>query len=95
VGIDRTTVRLKITASNGLGSSTAPVVGEGEVKAAALFTEERWVAPSKASLHVFVPQPAAASALQNVAAEIGKPRGDAAIEWFEDPTAGRPTHIMS
>src|SRR5580658_3657895 len=33
-------VRLKITASNGLGSSTAQVVGEGEVKAGALFTVE-------------------------------------------------------
>jgi hypothetical protein len=86
---------LKITASSGLGSSTAQVVGEGEVKAGGLFRVERWVAPSKASLHVFVPPPAPASVVQAVAAEIGKLRGDAAIDWLEDPTAGRPTHILS
>jgi len=88
-------VRLKITASSGLGSSTAQVVGEGEVEAGGLFTVERWVSPSKASLHVFVPPPAPASVVQAVAAEIGKLRGDAAIDWLEDPTAGRPTHILS
>jgi hypothetical protein len=88
-------VRLKITGSSGFGSSTAQVVGEGEVKAGNLFTVERWVAPSKASLHVFAPPPAQASMVQKVAAEIGKLRGEAAIDWLEDPTAGRPTHILS
>jgi hypothetical protein len=94
-------VRLKITASNGLGSSTAQVVGEGraagegKVDAGAMFTVERWVAPSKASLRVFIPPAAAAAAVRQVAAEMGKLRGDASIEWLDDPTAARPTHIMS
>ncbi len=89
------TVRLKITASNGLGSSTAEVDGEGQVKAGDLFTVERWVEPSKASLKVFVPPAAPPATVQHVVAEVGKLHDDPAVKWLADPTAGSPTHIMS
>jgi hypothetical protein len=88
-------VRLKVTASNGLGSSTAGIVGEGEVASGALLTVERWVAPPKASLRVFIPPPAPPAMLEKIAAEVGKLHDDPAIEWLADPTAGVPAHIMS
>jgi hypothetical protein len=53
------------------------------------------VVPARAGLRVSIPKPAPASALDRAVAEFGKLRGDAAIEWIEDPTAGAPTHVVS
>ena len=88
-------VRLKITAANELGASTAQIVGEGAVKPGDLFSVERWVTPSKASLRVYLPPAAPADTVQKTVTAAGKLRSDAAIEWLADPTAGTPTHIMS
>jgi hypothetical protein len=33
--------------------------------------------------------------VERAAAEFGKLRGDPAIDWLDDPTAGAPTHIVS
>ncbi|HEV3331643.1 MAG TPA: caspase family protein [Bryobacteraceae bacterium] len=88
-------VRLKITAAVDLGSSTAQVVGEGAVKAGDLFSVERWVTPSKATMRIFLPPAAAADTVRKTVTEVGKLRADTAIEWLADPTAGTPTRIMS
>jgi hypothetical protein len=88
-------VELKITAASELGSSTAQIIGKGAVKPGDLFSVERWVTPSKASLKVFLPPAAPAETVQKTAAEIGKLRSDSGIEWLDDPTVGQPTHIMS
>lgn len=88
-------VELKITAASGLGSSTAQIVGQGAVKPGDLFSVERWVTPAKASLKVFLPPAAPAVVIRQTAAEIGKLRSDSGIEWLDDPTVGKPTHVMS
>ncbi len=87
--------RLKVMASNGLGSSTAEVIGEGQVKPGDLFTVESWVTPPKASLRVFIPPSAPGAVVEKTAAEIGKLHDDPAIEWLADSTSGTPTRIMS
>jgi len=88
-------VRLKITAADALGSSTAQVVGDGAVKAGDLFSVERWVTPSKASLRVFLPPAAPPDTIGKVVAEAVKLKADNSVDWVADPTAGTPTHIMS
>ncbi len=88
-------VRLKITASKDLGSSTAQVVGAGVVKAGDLLSVETWVTPPKANLRVFVPPAAPADVTQKTVAEMGKLRSDSSIQWLNDPTVAQPNEILS
>ena len=88
-------VIVEIVSSEGIGASIARVVGPGSVKPGDVLSLDRWVVPSAAGLRVFIPKPAPAAAVERAAAEFAKLRGDSAIEWIEDPTAGAPTHIVS
>jgi hypothetical protein len=88
-------VTLEIASSEGLGASIAHVVGQGSVKPGDVLALERWVVPAKAGLVVSIPKAAPAAAVERAAAEFGKLRGDPAIEWLDDPSAGAPTHVVS
>jgi len=88
-------VTVEIVSSEGLGGSIAHAIGPGSVKAGDVLELDRWVLPAKAGLRVWMPKPAPETAVERAAAEGGKLREDAAIEWIEDPTAGVPTHIVS
>ncbi|HEX3880910.1 MAG TPA: caspase family protein [Bryobacteraceae bacterium] len=88
-------VELKVTAANALGSSTAQVTGQGAVKVGDLFTVDKWVTPAKANLKIYVPAAAPTDVVRKTAAEMGKLRSDASIEWVTDPTAGQPVNILS
>ena len=86
---------VEIASSEGLNGSIARVVGQGSVKPGDVLALERWVVPAKAGLRVSIPKPAPAAAVERAAAEFGKLRGDPAIDWLDDPTAGTPTHVVS
>jgi hypothetical protein len=88
-------VTVEIASSEGLGGSIAHVVGPGSVKVGDVLTLDRWVVPAKAGLRVSIPKPAPEAAVERAVAEFGKLRGDAAIDWLDDPTAGAPTHVVS
>jgi len=88
-------VTVEIASSEGLGASIAHVVGQGSVKPGDVLALERWVVPAKAGLLVSIPKPAPAATVERAAAEFAKLRGDPAIDWLEDPTAGTPTHVVS
>ena len=88
-------VTVEIVSSDGLGVSIARVVGRGSVKEGDVLALERWVVPATAGLRVSIPKPAPAAAVERAISEFGKLRGDAAIEWIDDPTAGAPTHVVS
>ena len=88
-------VTVEIATSEGLNGSIARVVGQGSVKPGDVLALDRWVVPAKAGLRVSIPKPAPAAAVERAVAEFGKLRGDADIEWIDDPTAGAPTHIVS
>jgi hypothetical protein len=93
--VSQPAVTVEIASSEGLGASIARVVGQGSVKPGDVLTLDRWVVPDKAGLRVAIPAPAPAEAVERAAAEFGKLRGDPAIEWLDDPTAGAPTHVVS
>ncbi|MGP8247582.1 MAG: caspase family protein [Bryobacteraceae bacterium] len=88
-------VTVEIASSEGLAVSIAHVVGQGSVKPGDILALERWVVPAKAGLVVSIPKPAPATAVERAGTEFGKLRGDPAIEWLDDPTAGAPTHVVS
>ena len=86
---------VEIASSEGLAGSIAHVVGQGSVKPGDVLALDRWVVPAKAGLRVSIPKPAPEAAVERAVAEFGKLRGDAAIDWLDDPTAGAPTHVVS
>jgi hypothetical protein len=88
-------VTVEIASSEGLAGSIAHVVGQGSVKVGDVLALDRWVVPAKAGLRVSIPKPAPAAAVERAVAEFGKLRGDASIDWLDDPTAGAPTHVVS
>ncbi len=88
-------VTLEISSSDGIAASIAQIVGPGQVKPGDLLTVDRWVVPQTAALRVYIPKPAARDALLKTAAEVGKLRGDASLQWLDDSTADRPTHVLS
>jgi hypothetical protein len=88
-------VTVEIASSEGLAGSIGHVVGQGSVKVGDVLTLDRWVVPAKAGLRVSIPKPAPAAAVERAVAEFGKLRGDPAIDWLADPTAGAPTHVVS
>ncbi len=88
-------VTVEIASSEGLAGSIAHVVGQGSVKVGDILALDRWVVPAKAGLRVSIPKPAPEAAVERAVAEFGKLRGDAAIDWLDDPTAGAPTHVVS
>ena len=93
--VSQPAVTVEIASSEGLNGSIARVVGQGSVKPGDVLALERWVVPSKAGLRVSIPKPAPAAVVERAAAEFGKLRSDAAIDWLDDPTAGAPTHVVS
>ena len=93
--VSQPAVTVEIATSEGLNGSIARVVGQGSVKPGDVLALERWVVPAKAGLRVSIPKPAPAAAVERAAAEFGKLRGDADIDWLDDPTAGAPTHVVS
>ena len=93
--VSQPAVTVEIASSEGLSGSLARVVGQGSVKPGDVLTLDRWVAPPKAGLRVSIPQAAPAAAVERAAAEFAKLRGDPAIEWIDDPTAGVPDRIVS
>jgi hypothetical protein len=93
--VSQPAVTVEIASSEGLNGSIAHVTGQGSIKPGDVLTLDRWVVPATAGLRVFIPKPAPAAAVERAAAEFGKLRGDAAIDWLDDPTAGAPSHIVS
>jgi hypothetical protein len=93
--VSQPAVAVEIASSDGLNSSIARVVGQGSVKPGDVLALERWVVPAKAGLRVSIPKPAPPAVVERAAAEFGKLRGDPAIDWLDDPTAGAPTHVVS
>jgi hypothetical protein len=93
--VSQPAVTLEIASSEGLSGSIARVVGPGIVKPGDVLTLDRWVVPAKAGLRVSVPKPAPEAAVARAVAEFGKLRGDPAVGWLDDPTAGAPTDVVS
>ena len=93
--VSQPAVTLEIASSEGLSGSIAHIVGQGSVKPGDILTLDRWVVPAQAGLRVSIPKAAPAAAVARAATEFAKLRGDPAIEWIGDPTAGAPTHIVS
>ena len=88
-------VTVEIVSSEGLSGSIAHVVNQGTVKPGDVLMLDRWVVPAKAGLRVSIPKPAPAAAVERAAVEFAKLRGDPAVEWLDDPTAGAPTAVVS
>jgi hypothetical protein len=93
--VSQPAVTVEIASSEGLSGSIAHVVGQGGVKVGDVLTLDRWVVPAKAGLRVSIPKSASEAAVERAAVEFGKLRGDADIDWLDDPTAGAPTHVVS
>lgn len=90
-------VRIRVTAVEGLARCKAKVIqGDGKkIQPGDLFVLDRWVAPNEASLRVWIPPKLAYNELRRVAQELSTLRASGRVQWIEDPTKDRPTHVIS
>lgn len=89
-------VRLRVTAVKGLNSSEAMVV-EGlaaTLKQGDLFAIDRWAAPERADLKVWIPPGVSKSDLASAAQEVAVLRKSTAVDLVDDPTEKTPAYVV-
>lgn len=94
---DGAQVRIRITAVTGLSDSMATLVSGPleSIKAGDLFELDKWVAPDRPTLTVWVPPALAPSdwaSMERTIAELRKKRTD--LTFSTDPTVLAPTHTI-
>ena len=96
---NRPPLEIEITKEVGVALSEAKVVEHGDSKVqidlGELFEVDKWVVPVESMLRVYVPNAAPEATVYRTATEISKLKSDDKIHWLDDPTAGRPTHVMN
>jgi len=89
-------VRLRVTEVKGLDSSDAMVI-EGNaatLKQGDLFVVDRWAAPERADLRVWIPPAVSKSDLARAAQEVVALRQSTSVELVEDPTEQTPAYVV-
>ena len=89
-------VRLRVTAVKGLNSSEAMVV-EGvaaTLKQGDLFAIDRWTAPERADLKVWIPPGVTKSELARAAQEVAALQKSTAVDLVDDPTEQTPAYVV-
>ncbi|MGB7622895.1 MAG: caspase family protein [Terriglobia bacterium] len=95
-GADEKPVRLRVTEVKGLNSSEAMVI-EGNaatLKQGDLFAIDRWAAPERADLKVWIPPGISKSDLARAAQEVAALRHSDNVELVEDPTEQTPAYVV-
>ncbi|HEY1338115.1 MAG TPA: caspase family protein, partial [Bryobacteraceae bacterium] len=90
-------VTIRIASIEGLASSTA-VVKDGSADAVHpgdLFQLDRWVAPDRDTLRVYVGPTLALAQVNAAARAFGGLRGRREVEWVDDPATSEPTHVIA
>lgn len=88
-------ITLVVTRSLGLAGSAARVSPAGaRVKLGDRFQVTKWAAQAEPNLKVFVPPPASAEAVRQMAERLSPLRGDPAVHWVDDPTVESPTDLV-
>ncbi len=91
-------VRLRVEEVTGISRSIARAASEADatvpVSPGDLFRIERWVAPSRAVLRVYLDPPAAASEIRAAARALWPLRHAAGLQWLDDPSLVAPTHVL-
>jgi hypothetical protein len=87
-------VRLRITNVNDLSSSNAVIVEGANVKPGDLFELDKWVAPDREILRVYLGAPAPFEEIRRAAQTVAELRRRALVKLVEDPTEHPPTHIV-
>lgn len=89
-------VRLRVTEVKGLNSSEAMVI-EGSaatLKQGDLFVINRWAAPERADLKVWIPPPISKTDLARAAQEVAALRKSTTVELVDDPTEQTPAYVV-
>jgi hypothetical protein len=89
-------VRLRVTEVKGLNNSEAMVI-EGNaatLKQGDLFAIDRWAAPERADLKVWIPHPVSKSDLARAVQEVAALRQSTTVELVDDPTEQTPAYVV-
>ncbi|MEK6324977.1 MAG: caspase family protein [Acidobacteriota bacterium] len=89
-------VRLRVTEVKGLNSSEAMVI-EGSaatLKQGDLFAIDRWAAPERADLKVWIPPSVSKSELARAAQEVAALRQSTTVDLVDDPTEQTPAYVV-
>jgi hypothetical protein len=89
-------VRLRVTEVKGLNSSEAMVI-EGSaatLKQGDLFVINRWAAPERADLKVWIPPAISKTDLARAAQEVAALRQSTTVELVDDPTEQTPAYVV-
>lgn len=92
------TVKIRVTRVNDLSSSDAALSqpSDGErVQPGDLFVLEKWVAPDRALLHVYIGKGRSRADLDRDIGALAALRKLTKVDWVEDPTVQAPTHRLS
>lgn len=92
VGPGSAPMRIRITKVTGLSSSDAEIVEGAEVKPGDLFEMDKWVAPNRAMLRVFIGPSAPQGEIERAIAAANELHRVGMLD--EDPTERAPTHIV-
>lgn len=84
--------RLRITKVTGLSTSDAILIEGAELKPGDLFLLDKWVAPDRDMLRVFIGPPAPRAQIESAVAAANELRRRGMLD--EDPTAHAPTHVI-
>jgi hypothetical protein len=98
VAPDKPAAKIRITKVNGLGSSDAALSQPNDserVQPGDLFALEKWVAPDRALLHVYVGKGPLRADLDRGIGALAALRKLKSVDWIEDPTVQTPTHRLS
>lgn len=89
-------VRLRVTEVKGLNSSEAIVIGgnAASLRQGDLFVMDRWAAPERADLKVWIPPGVSKSDLARAAQEVAALRKSATIDLVDDPTEKTPAYVV-
>lgn len=89
-------VRVRVTEVKGLNTSEAMVI-EGNaatLKQGDLFVMDRWAAPERADLKVWIPPALGKTDLARVAQEVAALQGSPDVTLIHDPTEETPTYVV-
>ncbi len=89
-------IRLRVTDVKGLNTSEAMVI-EGRadaIRPGDLFVIDRWVAPERADLKVWMPTAISRNQIAIIKREASALEGSDRVEWIDDPTVNTPSRVI-
>ncbi len=96
VDANEKSVRLRVTEVKGLNSSEAMVI-EGNaatLKQGDLFVIDRWAAPERADLRVWIPPALPKTELERAALDVAALRQSTTVDLVDDPTDQTPAYVV-